>query len=80
MWNLPGCLPEMEPMQFDTVEDARNALLDEINRMMHTPDFGTEAQWHYMWHSIAHTPSHDVPNNNWRGPDGYVYSIVREVE
>jgi hypothetical protein len=29
-WNLPGCLPEMEPAVFDTKEDAEQFIADEI--------------------------------------------------
>ena len=30
-WNLPGCLPEMEPVEFDTEEEAR-AFVEEEQR------------------------------------------------
>ena len=28
-WNLPGCLPEMEPVAFDTREEAEAFIADE---------------------------------------------------
>jgi hypothetical protein len=28
-WNLPGCLPEMEPFAFDTLAEAEAYLADE---------------------------------------------------
>ena len=31
-WNLPGCLPDSEPGQFQTADDAREYLADEIVR------------------------------------------------
>ena len=83
MWNLPGCLPEMEPMQFDTPEEAREALLEEVNRCRehaedvgpsNDPDDDNATKWHEMWHSIKNAPKHDLCNN-WMGPDGYAYSI-----
>ena len=32
MWNVPGCLPEMEPVEFDTLAEARVFLSCEIDR------------------------------------------------
>lgn len=32
MWNMPGCLPEMEPAIFDTFEEARAFIADELER------------------------------------------------
>lgn len=29
-WNLPGCLPEMEPAVFDSKEDAEEFIANEI--------------------------------------------------
>lgn len=29
-WNLPGCLPEMEPVVFDSKEDAEEFIANEI--------------------------------------------------
>lgn len=28
-WNLPGCIPEMEPVIFDTREEAEQFIADE---------------------------------------------------
>ena len=28
-WNLPGCLPEMEPFEFGTREEAEQYIIDE---------------------------------------------------
>jgi hypothetical protein len=33
MWNLPGCLPEMEPMSFGDWNEAHGALLAELERI-----------------------------------------------
>jgi hypothetical protein len=33
MWNLPGCLPEMEPQSFDSWEAAQASLLDELQSL-----------------------------------------------
>ena len=30
-WNLPGCLPEMDPATFETEAAARDWLVDEMN-------------------------------------------------
>ena len=32
-WNLPGCLPEMEPVTFDSKEDAEEFIANEIEFM-----------------------------------------------
>jgi hypothetical protein len=31
MWNMPGCLPEMEPGKFDTFDDAKDFVLEELH-------------------------------------------------
>ena len=82
MWNLPGCLPEMEPMVCKTVEEARDALMESIGVHLDADaeDDDRYTQWHHMWHSIKDTPTHDLPNNRWTGPDGYVYSIEQDFE
>lgn len=80
MWNLPGCVPEMEPRVYHNVVDAYDDLLSEVSYMMDIcEDEDTATMWHNMWHNIAHTPVHDLPNN-WAAPDGYVYSISMDYE
>ena len=32
MWNVPGCLPEVDPVEFDTLAEARVFLSLEIDR------------------------------------------------
>lgn len=34
MWNLPGCLPEMEPQTFDTFDEARDYIADELESVI----------------------------------------------
>jgi hypothetical protein len=34
MWNMPGCLPEMEPAEFGTFEHARDFIVDELGRVV----------------------------------------------
>ena len=38
MWNLPGCLPEMEPVYFLDEDEARQFLADEIENSYDTND------------------------------------------
>jgi len=83
MWNLPGCMPEMDPMVCNTVEEARDALLEAVSVHMnddctYEPEY--HEQWKEMWYSVKYTPEHDLPNNRWMGPDGYVYSIQQDFE
>ena len=46
MWNLPGCLPEMEPMKFGDFESAstaiHDALVDKADETGDDPDDDTE--------------------------------------
>lgn len=36
-WNLPGCLPEMEPIAFDTLAEAERFIADEQSDWCHDP-------------------------------------------
>lgn len=31
-WNMPGYLPEMEPYTVDTADEAKRAMIDELDR------------------------------------------------
>jgi hypothetical protein len=33
MWNMPGCLPEIEPCEFDTFEQARDCIVDALEAL-----------------------------------------------
>lgn len=39
-WNMPGCLPYMEPAEFDDAQSAANFLADEMERAADEPDAG----------------------------------------
>lgn len=34
-WNMPGCLPENEPAEFKTFEEAKNYIIEELFSYMH---------------------------------------------
>lgn len=34
-WNIPGYLPENEPAEFKTFEEAKNYIVEELFRYMH---------------------------------------------
>lgn len=47
-WNLPGCLPEMEPAGFETWEEARDFIVEELGRYDDEPgadDARRIAEW-----------------------------------
>lgn len=82
MWNLPGCMPEMEPVTFEEYSDAAEYLGDELDRIATGEyEYGSDGQRMYLW--LAERVRLSVLRN--RGgeyvslpmPDGYVYSITR---
>jgi hypothetical protein len=72
MWNLPGCLPEMEPIHFVNQPDAWEFLADEFTRM-------EGAEFEEMAFRCEERANYAVMAEGdwaWNGPDGYVYSIT----
>jgi hypothetical protein len=37
-WNMPGCLPESDPVEFDTWVEARDYLRDELDHVLKNDD------------------------------------------
>lgn len=79
-WNLPGCLPEMDPITCETFEEAKNGLLDEIARSETDAYINDEhdegAAWKDLWHEV--TTWEDTCSAD--APDGYVYWITEADE
>lgn len=70
-WNLPGCIPEMEPAEFDTLEEARDFLLEEIN-WAYAPDDPTDPS---LWAAVRDEIHNKPEESPWNTPDGYVWWI-----
>lgn len=65
-WNMPGCLPEVEPQDFDTKEDALRYLADEISNEQ--DDF-------YTMKSDVDEAICNLLENGWVHFNGYFYGI-----
>lgn len=78
MWNLPGCLPEMDPYQTEKFEWAQELLLEDLNfRFDAAEDTDEEQAWQDVIYQVsAASPEHGVSAT---GPDGYVYKIVLDT-
>ena len=73
-WNLPGCLPEMEPQEFaaDQYATARAFLADELRYLadsVESDDLSAE------YAEIAASVSAQTSSFSITAPDGYVYWI-----
>lgn len=44
-WNLPGCLPEMEPVPFDTEQEALEFIHEELERVREFMDDDPYVYW-----------------------------------
>lgn len=77
MWNMPGCLPEMEIVAFelDDFDGAKRYIIDALKEQEDNAETEEEAE----------TFCHEAEDVNLESglfttgvmPDGYVYSVVR---
>lgn len=76
VFNMPGCLPEAEPIDAESIEDARNIVCEHIISVMQGAlDSDEETRpWEY-----ALTTAKSVPaEGGWfKLPDGYVADIQK---
>lgn len=77
-WNMPGCLPESDPAEFDNRKDARDYLISVFRDWgaadgPHSAEFEDKADRMEL-SGDAEAFSDDF---YWDAPDGYVYSIER---
>ena len=83
MWNLPGCLPEMEPATFGTLYEAQDMLEADLYQCMDECAARDGKQsvidaWQDLVFDVRQIAADtDLPWNA-TGPDGYVYSITIE--
>jgi hypothetical protein len=80
MWNLPGCLPEMEPAEFDNAVDAFDFMADsliDVHNAEYEFDTGTIAYSNaaYECETKAQSGVIGEPDWQWHAPNGYVYSV-----
>ncbi len=75
-WNMPGCLPEMEPEEHETFDSAKRSLIDELKACEDqapsedvAEDFCHAAEDVNVW--TDGDPCHSVSIG------GYIYSICR---
>lgn len=78
--NMPGYLPEAEPVEFDSCAEAWNFISDELERDWENDDFfegsfiekhKRNKRWSDVWHS---TLSELVPGGR-VAPNGFAYCV-----
>jgi hypothetical protein len=69
-WNLPGCLPDGEPIECETIEDALYALRDALYT---GADCSISDDERAAWLSLVDLV--DDGDTLVHGPDGYAYWI-----
>ena len=72
LWNLPGCLPEMAPMEFETFDEAKRAIIDELKSREDQADDEEEAE--DFCHLAEDVNLESSPFAVY-GPDGYAYEV-----
>ena len=78
VFNLPGCLPEAEPIDVESIADARNVVAEHVQAVIDAGDFTAEQrEWEF-----ALTAARAIPaEGGWFTlPDGYVADIILKVE
>lgn len=84
LYNMPGYLPEMEPQTFDTLEEACDFLMDEMDRMANDcDDYHIASKWANLNMELAilkHNPHRFSDCVAFRAPDGYCYCIDADYE
>lgn len=73
--NLPGCLPEMEPVGFPTYRDAADYVSDELNGFANGFDTGDDYGDAFEFGAIQAKESTESDPFYWIDPDGYVHTI-----
>lgn len=76
-FNMPGCLPETDPDTVETLNEAKNLVIDRImlaTEELDVADAQAEREWEY-----ALTVAKSLPaEGGWfKLPDGYVADVTR---
>ena len=72
VWNIPGCLPEMEPMEFDSFDEAKRAIIDALKEAEDGAE--TEAEAEKFCHLAEDVNLESGPFAAY-APDGYAYCV-----
>ena len=84
LWNMPGYLPEMEPATFDTLADACDFIMDEMDTLANEcDDYHVASQWanlNIAFARIKHGSANFDDHVALYGPDGYYYCIDTDWE
>lgn len=73
MWNTPGCLPEMEPAEFDTPQEGWAFLREEIERAWDEDPEDAAGDW-IAAHTAIHAQDSTEPGSFVAGR--YAYSVA----
>jgi hypothetical protein len=76
MWNMPGCLPEMEPQEFSSFDEAKQFIVDELNSIDysgHYVPFSPEDCAYTIMRNLFLKADKSCVSSVL--PNGYVYSI-----
>ena len=76
-WNMPGCLPEAEPAEFDSFDEAREYIQEEFRRRADDCDSDQDEE-----HDAYLSGEYDLDNRagpftTSEMPNGYVYWVER---
>ena len=74
-WNMPGCLPEMEPFECKTFAEAKDAIFDELDRQADDNEDYHECE-RYADEAAFVSRCKDAPFTTSEMPDGYVYWVA----
>lgn len=75
LWNMPGCLPEMEPMEFETFDEAKRAIIDELKAAEDRAESEDEAE---DFCSLAEDVNLESRPFSVVAPDGYAYCVDQQ--
>jgi len=79
LYNMAGYLPEMEPQHFDTLADACDFIMDEMDRAADDcSDYHTAQKWanlNVTFARIKHGTASFDDHAAFYAPDGYYYCI-----
>lgn len=72
-WNLPGCMPDCDPAEFDTLDEARRYLIGVLKRNEDSAESEDDAE---EWCALAEEANLiGASGGICAGPDGYVYVL-----
>lgn len=76
MYNVPGCLPDMEPEEYDTFEEAKQACIEAL---LSAADFAECEQLAEELTSVAEDANLESGEFWLTAPDGYNYSVPEKI-